>query len=72
MNWRVSMTTKRITSDAETVLEEIENRSQRMFWPIIGPLKGKYLKGEVPTNDSRLRPKYMKPRSPYSAQVRLK
>jgi predicted O-methyltransferase YrrM len=39
----VIMTTNRLTSTADSVLEEIENRSQRMFWPIIGPLKGKYL-----------------------------
>ena len=37
------MTTKRKISDADVVLEEIENRSQKMFWPIIGPLKGRYL-----------------------------
>lgn len=41
------MTTKRITADADMVLEDIENRSQKMFWPIIGPLKGKYLADTV-------------------------
>jgi predicted O-methyltransferase YrrM len=38
---------KRITADAEMVLEDIEIRSQKMFWPIIGPLKGKYLADAV-------------------------
>lgn len=37
------MITKRVTLDAESVLNEIEALSKVRFLPIIGPLKGRYL-----------------------------
>jgi len=41
------VSTKRVTTDAEAVLKEIEALSQGRFLPIIGPVKGKYLAENV-------------------------